>query len=460
MLIKNALIADELVDIRFTDVVEQIQRDLVGLEHEVVLDAEQSELLPGFHDHHFHFFASLAREYSIDCGPPRVKNLLDLKEALNLSESSVKWIRGFGYHESIAGELGRVTLDEIIDDRPVRIQHRTGKMWILNSRACEILEIDKNVNLEGVETDSNGKPTGRLFRLDNWLRERVKEENRELVAPFSRKLLGFGITGFTDASYTNNFETSTYFRELEISGDIKQRLVLMGDETLERGFLKVMLDEDRLPALDDLIARINTAQVRGRRVAFHCVTHLELLFALEALRGSDAPKGHRIEHAALVTPEQINAMSDLEVLVVTQPGFIMAKGDQYLSDVPSVDHPNLYRYKSLLDKEITVLSSSDGPYGPLSPFEVVEAAESRETPGGIVIAADEMVSREEALSGYLKRPDQLTVSRSSLTVGDPADLCLLKSVFSDRTGSLKDFGVARTFVGGELCYSASSSMIS
>ena len=460
MLIKNASIAGELVDIRFSDVVEQIQKGLVVLDHEVVLDAEQSELLPGLHDHHFHFFASLARDYSIDCGPPSVKNLLDLQEALNFSENSVKWIRGFGYHESVAGELGRLTLDEIIDDRPVRIQHRTGKMWILNSIACELLEIDKNTNLEGVETDANGKPTGRLFRLDDWLRERVQEENRELVAPFSQKLLGFGITGFTDASYTNNFQTSSYFRELGISGDIKQRSVLMGDETLEDGFLKVMLDEDRLPGLDELIARINAAHVLGRRVAFHCVTHLELLFALEALRGSDAPKGDRIEHAALVTREQIKAMHDLGVLVVTQPGFIMAKGDQYLRDVPFEDHQNLYRYKSLLDEGITVLSSSDGPYGPLSPFDVVDAAESRETLGGRVVAPEEMVSREEALSGYLKRPDQLMVSRSSLRVGDPADLCLLKGSFSDRTRSLKDCSVTRTFVGGELRYSASSSIIS
>ena len=234
----------------------------------------------------------------------------------------------------------------------------------------------------------------------------------------------------------------------------------MGDETLEEGFLKVMLDEDRLPGLDELIARINTAHVLGRRVAFHCVTHLELLFALEALRGSDAPKGDRIEHAALVTREQIKAMHDLGVLVVTQPGFIMAKGDQYLRDVPFEDHQNLYRYKSLLDEGITVLSSSDGPYGPLSPFEVVGAAESRETLGGRVVAPEEMVSREEALSGYLKRPDQLMVSRSSLRVGDPADLCLLKGSFSDRTRSLKDCIVTRTFVGGELHYSASSSIIS
>ena len=460
MLIKNALITDQLVDIRFGKLIEQIQTGLVASDEEVVLDAQQSEVLPGLHDHHFHFFASLARDYSIDCGPPKVNNLSDLRESLRVVRDPLKWVRGFGYHESVAGELDRFGLDKIVDDRPVRVQHRTGKMWILNSRACELLEIDKHCQLEGVETDGSGKPTGRLFRLDGWLRERVREENRGFVAPFSEKLLRFGITGFTDASYTNNFETRAYFQELESAGDIKQRIVLMGDETLEDGFLKVMLDEDRLPALDELVTRISAAHDVGRGVAFHCVTDLELLFALEALRSSDGHKGDRIEHAALVSPEQIKAMRELEVLVVTQPGFILAKGDQYLAEIPAEDHPNLYRYKSLLDNGIMVLSSSDSPYGPISPFEVIEAATCRETREGKVIAPEEVVSREEALSGYLKPPNQLRSSRRSLSVGDPADLCILDGSMSSHSKLPKDYFVRQTFVDGELCYSASSARIS
>ena len=460
MLIKNALINHELVDIRLGTVIEDIRTGIVPFKDEVVLNARHFKVTPGLHDHHIHFFASLARDYSVDCGPPAISDFMQLKESLNAKDEAVQWIRGFGYHESVAGELDRFCLDKINDERPIRLQHRTGKMWVLNTKACELLGVQEHLHMDGVETDGKGNPTGRLFRLDGWLRERLEEENRELVAPFSQKLLQFGITGFTDASYTNNVETSRYFQQLKSAGHIKQRYRLMGDETLEDGFLKIMLDEDALPVFDELIVRIDKAHSVDRGVAFHCVTDLELLFALEALGGADNVRNDRIEHASLVTGQQIEKMRELEVTVVTQPGFILAKGDQYLKDVSQEDLPNLYRYKSLLDSEISVLSSSDGPYGPISPFEVVDAAVNRMTRSGKVIGAEEVVSSDEALSGYLKNPDQLGSPPFAVSLGDPADLCILESSSTDPFKFSKDDVVFHTIIGGEICYSASSSRIS
>jgi len=46
------------------------------------------------------------------------------------------WIRAVGYHDSVAGELDRDALDALnaVDPAtPLRIQHRSGVLWILNS---------------------------------------------------------------------------------------------------------------------------------------------------------------------------------------------------------------------------------------------------------------------------------------------------------------------------------------
>ena len=460
MLIKNADVGDRVADIRISDVIESIGQDLAVVGDEEIFDAQGLQVIPGLHDHHIHFFASLAREYSLECGPPFVGDLSDLASRLRNFSTPNGWIRGFGYHESVAGDIDRHTIDWILDDRPVRIQHRSGKMWILNTCACELLQIDKHLHLDGIEKNKDGLPTGRLFRLDGWLREQVEEENRTLIKPFSEKLLSMGITGFTDASYTNSSDTLANFKELQFSNEIAQKVTLMGDESLEAGFLKVMLDEDNLPELGELQRRTKYAHEQGRGVAFHCVSQVELLYALEALRDSPNRSLDRIEHASLVSPDYFEMIRDLEVLIVTQPGFIWSKGEQYLRDVDVRDQIDLYRYHSLLENNIPVLASSDSPYGPVSPWKIIRTAADRKTREGQIVGAEEAVSRSTAIDGYLTQPGELKEPKRSVQPGDPADLCVLKKGFSLERDSLIEDPVVHTIVNGELLYSASSRKIS
>ena len=53
--------------------------------------------------------------------------------AAALNRPGQGWVRGIGYHESVAGMLDAADLDTMVDHRPVRIQHRSGRMWFLNS---------------------------------------------------------------------------------------------------------------------------------------------------------------------------------------------------------------------------------------------------------------------------------------------------------------------------------------
>ena len=72
---------------------------------------------------------------------------------------------------------------------------------------------------------------------------------------------------------------------------IQQKYWLMGDETIQGGPMKIVLDEDALPDINLLLNRINNARQMDRNVAFHCTTHVELLFALAALKDELCHKG-------------------------------------------------------------------------------------------------------------------------------------------------------------------------
>ena len=114
MLIKNAQIGTQVSDIRFSDVIELIGQDLPIVGNDDVIDAQGADVIPGLHDHHIHFFASLAREYSVDCGPPFVVDLTELASCLRKPSTPNGCVRGFGYLESVAGDIDRYALDLIV----------------------------------------------------------------------------------------------------------------------------------------------------------------------------------------------------------------------------------------------------------------------------------------------------------------------------------------------------------
>ena len=103
---------------------------------EQVINALGGALLPGLHDHHMHLMSYAASLQSVSCGPPDVctesQLVANLRDHADTREAS-GWIRGFRYHESVAGEIDRRWLDRCLPDVPVRIQHRSGRLWIINT---------------------------------------------------------------------------------------------------------------------------------------------------------------------------------------------------------------------------------------------------------------------------------------------------------------------------------------
>jgi predicted amidohydrolase YtcJ len=179
---------------------------------EHVVSGAGGALLPGLHDHHCHLLATAAAARSVPCGPPEVTTRAGLEAALRAAgRSGVAgnggWMRGVGYDDAVAGPLDSAALDQLVADVPVRVQHRSGALWMLNSHALKALDIDR-AGLDGIERDGAGRPTGRLWRLDHWLQQRLAQTSASgLASPpapdlatVGRRLASYGVTGVTDAT--------------------------------------------------------------------------------------------------------------------------------------------------------------------------------------------------------------------------------------------------------------------
>ena len=411
MLILGASVNGQRLDVRCSEVIAEVGT-LAPLPGEAVVDLAGAALLPGLHDHHIHLRAMAARRNSLDCSGLTREELLSALSGV----SSDGWLRGFGYHADASGELDRETLDAVLPDQPVRIQHSSGKMWVLNSNAVELLGLS-GASHPGVETKGD-VPTGRIFRMDDWLDERLPRQNLDLT-PVLFDLLKCGITSATDTSFNNDAHAEATLSQLSVSGQ-QFPVRVMGDESLQLGGqLKILLDEDALPSMERLGERVATAHERDRGVAFHCVSRVELLVCLDILGRTGVHPEDRIEHGAIIAEDILPALLALDVPVVTQPGFLRVRGERFRRELDD-DVADLYRYQSLLDAGIRVICSSDAPYGPYDPWYCIQAAVDRVDDAGVLMSPSERVPTDAALSGYLLT-DDLRATRS-IEVGMPANL--------------------------------------
>ena len=405
-----------------------------------VLDADGGALLPGLHDHHIHLLALAAASRSIRCGPPEVATPAELRAALR-NAPGTGWIRGVGYHESVAGLLNRKLLDGFESDRPVRIQHRSGKMWFLNSAAVHRLGIDC--------TD------GQLFRADRLVRERLADDAdvQATVEGTSIRLARYGVTGITDTTHTNDEDTPAFFQRLRL----RQNVNLMGDESLASGSLKIMLDDADLPTFDDFQSRIENAHRQDRPIAIHCVTRTELVFALAALREVGTIRGDRIEHAAVVDDASLELLRETpaetgDLTVVTQPNFIAERGDQYRRDIDAAEQPHLYRCRSFINAGVPLAGGTDAPFGDANPWAAMRAAVHRRTRAGATIGAKETLAPEQALALFTTPLANPGGEPRRVEVGAAADLCLLDRPWRDARSSLKAEQVVATVSRGGLTH--------
>jgi predicted amidohydrolase YtcJ len=444
-----------------------VGRTLSRHRDEAVVEGRGGALIPGLHDHHVHLRSAVASRQSTDVSRASSQAEFDqivAGAAATAGPDAGRWLRVIGWEEHAGGPLDRYRLDALTGSVPIRVQHRNGAMWVLNSAAVRRVGVD-DCKLPGVERDSSGRATGRLLRMDAWLRGRIPPAAQQTfaagVAAYATEAARLGVTGFTDATPGRDQADVDEFTRLSASGLVPQLLMLMvppglsvpgggqpGTARVRLGPVKVMLDDVTLPSVGELSELIAGAHRAGSRVAVHCVTAEQLVVAVAALAVAGTA-ADRIEHAGVVPPGYASQLASLRVTVVTQPGFVGARGDDYLRDSGVAEREWLYPCASLIRAGVLVAAGTDAPFGPADPWQCIASATTRRTALGQIMGSAERVPASRALRLFLADSDDLVRIRT-VALGQPADLCLLHTPLAEMLARPSAELVRATIIGGRL----------
>ncbi len=424
MITRAVLIDGTRTDIRVEEQIVDVAAGLTARDGELEYDARGGTVLPGLNDHHIHLRAAAAALHSVRVGPGDVRDRQSLARVLaEAARDADGWIRAVGYHEAAAGPLDREILDELAPSTPVRIQHRSGIQWTLNTQGLRRVGLAEHA-------------TGVLRSADDSWAPPPSEPD---LGALSAQLCRYGVTGVTDATPDLG------------AGDITelQRRMRQTVRCLAPG--KRILHDDELD-LDALVRWIRQTHSVGVPVALHCVTAAQLVLALAAFRSAGRHPLDRLEHAAVVPEDSLADLAASAIPVVTQPNFVAERGDQYLVDVPETEHHELWRVASLLRAGVPVALSTDAPFGDADPWAAMRAAVHRRTPSGTVLGPDECVTPATALALLLgNRPGY----PHRVEVGAAGDLCILTTPPDQTLAELDAAAVAATVIGGELVFERS-----
>ena len=343
MLIRNCDIEGKTCDVRIENgVIAAIEVHLTEAESEFVIDAKGGALLPGLHDHHIHLTAAAAAMNSVQCGPPHVYNEDDLRAALNGVTETV-WVRGVGYYQSVAGDINRDWLDANGPGKPVRIQHRSGRLWILNSKAMHELGIKAPVD-------------GRLYDRDDLVKSSMHAYAAADLSPIVERVdCSAGVTGVTDTTpgnkaddllkaYRQSCGAVTFVRD---GNSLHLTDVTGPDSSWRSRSCKVSLSRQQPSAAGESwlvkLRRAHEARAQCRRpLCDQCRDHA---VSLQRLRKPALCPGIRIEHAAITDDATIDWIKRLGLTVVTQPNFV------------SQNAPRLIWIRSLMFRNRTITNS-------------------------------------------------------------------------------------------------------
>ncbi|MFH2131347.1 MAG: amidohydrolase [bacterium] len=434
-----------------------------------VINLNGRTVVPGFNDAHNHMISFGLKLQMVLLDYPRVKTIQDLIQALKTRAATQKpdsWIRGAGYdNNKLPGghHPTRWELDQVSTDHYIVLQHTSGHMCTVNSKALELLGIDKNTpDPEGghIDRDAKGEATGLLEeKAQNLVSSQffplATESIVDALGAASRQYLKEGITSQGEAGIgmLSHLELLGY-QEAVRQGKLKIRSNLMilaetlldietgegqpffgilhgirtgwGDDRLRIGPMKMFFDgsligktaavtqgyaddPDKLGFYAESEEKIRDWIMKGHRsgwqLAIHAIGDRAIGFILDCYEEAltDLPKTdhrHRIEHCGVLTPALIDRIQKLGVIPVPQQHFIGELGDGFKRVLGPERTRWCYPQRSMLDLGIPIPGSSDRFVVQGAPLLGIHDAVNQKTDSGADYVPEEKITPEEAIRLY------------------------------------------------------------
>jgi predicted amidohydrolase YtcJ len=479
------------------------------------IDAQGKTLLPGLIDAHGHVFELGEIASGVELYSPTTLNAA-VKAVADFARSHPKkaWIIGFGWNQEI-WKLGRfptaAELDAVVNDRPVLLHRVDGHAVWVNTKALEMAGIDKNTaDPSGgkIERDAAGRPTGVLVDAAMELVNRVvplptPAEARATLDVALSSLAKVGLTSVHDAGikvaqddiyrdyadhgklttrvYAMIGDTAADFDELSKEGPLKSyandvyalaAVKLYSDGALGSRGAALLAPYSDMPSTKGLLfypdaemrAKMNKAMKAGYQVNIHAIGdagNRQILDAYAALipQYNNVGLRHRIEHAQVVTLDDIPRFKQLGIIPSMQPTH--ATSDQNMAE-QRVGHERIkgaYAWRSFLDQGSQIACGSDFPIESPNPFEGLHAAVTRQNNAGVPLGGwykNQAMTMLEAFrcftldAAYAAHQEKVV---GSLEPGKWADFILIdRDIFKIAPEQLGKTQVLQTWMGGRKVY--------
>ena len=478
-------------------------------------------IIPGFFDCHMHIAWLGQALGQVDLSPNIAADSSAIVRLLaaRLSEApGCVGVFGNRYDQNrLPGgtHVTRQDLDRVSREVPVRVEHTSGHAAVVNSRALEMLGINRNSpDPPGgqIVRDDNGEPTGLLLESASWndiakiFPEPTPAEQLVALERANAYLLARGVTSASDA-HTMPGELESYWSAIETDAlQIRVNCMVSWDEisrtystppppaefqpdaarvSWHRGHVgqaKLFADGaittrtcvlsrafDDMPentgilmhepeVLDELIRSAHDA---GWQVATHAIGDRAIDLVLESYAAAQRARtraypGHRIEHCMLLDDALISRLRRQNVWSIGQPEFITRLADAYLSALGQERADRLSPYATLDERGCSQAFSSDCPVVPGAPLDGILAAMSRTASSGRVIGPSERLNAEAALHAYTASPAYATRTdrtRGTIEPGKWADFAILsRNPLETRIDEWESLQVLATVIGGNMVF--------
>ena len=492
---------------------------LKGPETQVV-DARGRVVMPGLIDSHNHMVLFGKQLQDVEVSPNTVSNLDELCRAIAERAAQTppgQWVKAWGYDNTRLAENAHPTrdvLDRAAPDHPVSLMRTCMHVMAVNSKALELASItDDQPDPEGGEfrRDENGRPNGILNELGAMsMIHKVmpladpKECSRQLALA-SEVYAAQGLTTVCEAGagWNGNPNEAAGFQMARDQGLLRQRVCLgmmetahrllagdgglgfysgFGDGRLWLGAAKFVADGgigartaavsqayegsdyygvmcEEAGSLARRMARVHRA---GWQISVHAIGDRTIDMVLDCfqklLEDDPRPHLHRIEHAAICTPAQLERIAKLGLALVVQPAFLHYLGDSFHENLGDHRMGLVIPVRSMLERGIMVAGSSDRPVTEGNPWTGIWSAMVRTTVGGVRISPQEAVDRVQALKMWTSSAAQLVLAKDALGAIAPlkkADFILIdRDPLECAEEDVAHTKVLQTYVGGKEIFTA------
>jgi len=215
--------------------------------------------------------------------------------------------------------------------------------------------------------------------------------------------------------------------------------------------------------LDDLVA---FADKEGFQIGIHAIgskgNNMVLNAYEEALRiNGRRDSRHRIEHAQVLIPEDINRFTKLGVIASMQPTHCITDKRFAEKRIGKDRCKGAYAWKSLLNADAKIAFGTDWPVEPLNPMEGLYAAVTRKDRKGELGNGwfpEEKISMDKAIELYTLESAYASFEediKGSIEKGKLADIVVLsQDLFEISEDKIMDTKVVYTIIGGKIIYSS------